>query len=58
MPHYAVVDAALRYKRDQWEAAINVTNLFDKKYFATCYTGEGCYYGERRNITGSVRIKF
>ncbi len=58
VPSYTVADAALRYKRDQWEAAINVTNLFDKKYFATCYTGEGCYYGERRNITGSLNVKF
>lgn len=58
VPNYTVADAALRYKRGAWQAALNVTNLFDKSYFATCYPGEGCYYAEGRNITGSLTGKF
>lgn len=58
VPSYAVADAALRYKRGSWEAALNVSNLFDKKYFSTCYPSEGCYYGEGRNIKGSLSVKF
>ena len=41
-----------------WQAAVDVTNVFDKKYFSTCYPGEGCYYGEGRNISGSLSVKF
>lgn len=55
---YTVVDAALRYKRGSWEAALHVTNLFDKNYFSTCYPGAGCYFGEGRNIKGSLNVKF
>ncbi|MGC4026621.1 MAG: TonB-dependent siderophore receptor [Mesorhizobium sp.] len=58
VPSYTAADAALRYKRGNWQAALNVSNLFDKSYFTTCYTGEGCYYGEGRNITGSLNMKF
>lgn len=58
VPAYALVDAALRYKHGSWEAALNISNLFDKKYFSTCYPGEGCYYGEARNIRGSLNVKF
>ena len=58
VPGYTVADAALRYQLGAWEAALNVTNLFDKKYFSTCYEGEGCYYGEGRNIKGSLNVKF
>lgn len=58
VPSYTVADAALRYKRGSWEAALNVSNVFDKKYFSTCYPGAGCYYGEGRNIKGSLNVKF
>jgi len=58
VPAYTLVDAALRYRKGAWEGALNVSNLFDKKYFATCYGGEGCYYGEARNIRGSLNLKF
>jgi len=58
VPSYTVADAALRYKRGGWEAALNVSNLFDTAYFSTCYPGEGCYYGEGRNIKGSLNVKF
>lgn len=58
VPSYTLFDAALRYKRGNWQAALNVSNIFDKSYFSTCYTGEGCYYGEGRNIRGSLNAKF
>jgi iron complex outermembrane receptor protein len=58
VPSYTLADAALRYRHGSWQAALNVSNVFDKKYFATCYTGEGCYFGERRNIKGSLSVKF
>lgn len=58
VPAYTLVDAALRYKKNGWQAALNVSNLFDKTYYATCYPGAGCIYGEGRVIKGSLSMKF
>ncbi|SON56667.1 Ferric hydroxamate uptake [Hartmannibacter diazotrophicus] len=56
---YAVVDAALRYSYDgKYEASLNVTNLLDNEYDATCYSGSGCIAGEGRVFTGKLTVKF
>ena len=55
---YTLADAALRYERGNWQAALNVSNLFDKTYFSTCYPGAGCFYGEGRKIQGTLSAKF
>ncbi len=55
---YTLVDAALRYKKDNWQAALNVSNVFDKEYFSNCSSGAGCIYGEGRNIRGTLSVKF
>lgn len=56
-PSYTLADLVVRYDLSRlgagwegWRAAFNVSNLFDKKYVATCgYYGDGCKYGYRRN---------
>ena len=53
-----LADAALRFRKRRLAGAINVTNLFDKTYFSTCYPGAGCFYGEGRNIKGTLSVKF
>lgn len=62
VPGHALVDAALRYKKNGWEAALNVSNLFDKSYYFTCYmidsANKSCIYGEGRVIKGSLSMKF
>ena len=40
------------------QAAINISNLFDKAYFSTCYENGGCIHGEGRNIKGMLTAKF
>jgi len=55
---HALVDAAIRYGRDNYEAALNVSNLLDKDYYATCYPSAGCIAGEGRVITGTLTAKF
>lgn len=50
--------AAYRINR-HWTAALNVANLFDKRYYAML--GElrrGNYYGEPRNVTLTLRGSF
>jgi outer membrane receptor for monomeric catechols len=41
---YTLFDAAIRYGLNDWQLAINASNLFDKEYNATCYSG-ACFYG-------------
>jgi iron complex outermembrane receptor protein len=38
--------------------ALNVTNLFDKKYLTTCLARGDCYFGARRTVVGSVTYRF
>jgi iron complex outermembrane receptor protein len=45
-----VFDAAIRYEKNDWKAALNVTNLFDKEYVAGCNTTSFCGYGEARTV--------
>ena len=51
VPGATVFDAAVRYKKDNWEAALNVTNLFDKEYVRGCQGDSTCGYGDVRTIT-------
>lgn len=53
VPSYTVYDAALRYERAGWRFALNVKNLGDKTYLASCPSV--CYYGEGRNFTLTAR---
>ncbi|RWX78564.1 TonB-dependent siderophore receptor [Neorhizobium lilium] len=46
-----VFDAGLHYEKNDWKAALNVTNLFDKDYVAGCATQYFCGYGQSRTIT-------
>jgi len=49
-----VFDAGIRYEKNDWKAALNVTNLFDKEYVAGCNTMYFCGYGEARTLTLKV----
>lgn len=45
-----VFDAGIRYEKNDWKAALNVTNLFDKEYVSGCNTTSFCGYGEARTV--------
>ncbi|MNT55769.1 Ferrichrome-iron receptor precursor [compost metagenome] len=53
VPSYTVFDAALRYQVDKWRFALNIKNLTDKTYLASC--SFACFYGHERNVTLSAR---
>ncbi|MBP7001939.1 TonB-dependent siderophore receptor [Amaricoccus sp.] len=55
-PAYTLFDAALRYQRGNVEGAINVTNLFDKDYYAICYPGGGCSRGDERQVQLTLSV--
>jgi iron complex outermembrane receptor protein len=46
------------YEIDQWDFALNMRNLTDKSYFATCLGRGDCFPGEERTIVGRVSYKF
>lgn len=57
---YAVWSALAQYRIDpRWSLALNVNNLFDKRYYEkTGYTGGGNWYGAPRNASLTLRATF
>ncbi|MDW5316501.1 TonB-dependent siderophore receptor [Rhizobium sp. PL01] len=51
VPDAVVADAAIRYQKNGWGAALNVTNLFDKDYVKGCQGLFTCGYGDQRTVT-------
>ena len=48
VPAVTLADVKLGYNKDNWGVDLNVTNLFDKTYVASCQSPTACYYGEGR----------
>lgn len=55
---YTLFDASVHYEIDGWRAAINVANLADKTYVASCSSASACYYGDRMRTTASLSHKW
>ncbi|WP_233208325.1 TonB-dependent siderophore receptor [Pollutimonas subterranea] len=65
VPAATLVDAAIDYDLGRASAslkgmsvALNVNNLFDKEYVASCYSEEWCWYGYQRSIRASLRYRW
>ncbi|KEZ77909.1 TonB-dependent siderophore receptor [Salinisphaera hydrothermalis] len=65
VPDYAVADAMVKADLGAWSSTlegvslrVNANNLFDKKYVASCFGAQSCYYGEERNVTATVDYRF
>ena len=64
VPDYTLVDLALGYDLGKLglpgvSTQLNVNNLLDKEYVASCYNSlEFCYFGAERNVTASVSYRF
>lgn len=61
VPSYAVYDASLSYDLGKSalglkgvKVAVNVDNVADKKYVASCISNWDCYYGDGRTVVSSV----
>lgn len=57
-PSYTLIDAMLAYDFRTWRMAINVANLTDKVYVATCLARGDCFYGLRRTVTATLSYRF
>jgi iron complex outermembrane receptor protein len=58
VPSRTLGDAAVHYEWDSWRLALNVANITDRIYVASCSTINACFYGDRRRITASVAYKW
>lgn len=58
-PSYTLTDLMLGYQlENNWDLSLNVHNLFDKSYQATCLYRGDCFPGKERTIVGRVRYVF
>lgn len=55
---YTLVDMAVRYEWEDYTVALNVNNVLDKDYYATCDTSVGCISGAGRNATLTLSRSF
>lgn len=55
-PAYTVFDAMASYTTGPWRLALNITNLTDKTYVASC--PYRCFYGEPRKVIGTVTYRW
>jgi iron complex outermembrane recepter protein len=58
VPAVVLGDLALHYEWQNWRTALNVVNLTDKIYVASCAAASSCFYGDRRRVTASVSYKW
>ncbi|QRF61726.1 TonB-dependent siderophore receptor [Variovorax paradoxus] len=58
-PGYTLFNVMASYELNRnLTVALNVNNLFDKKYYRNIGFYDGVYWGEPRNVTVSLRAKF
>ncbi len=58
VPSVLLGDLTLHYEWENWRTALNVINLTDKIYVASCASATSCFYGDRRRVTASVSYKW
>ncbi|MEH2475470.1 iron complex outermembrane receptor protein [Nitrobacteraceae bacterium AZCC 2161] len=58
VPSVMLGDAAIHYEWQNWRLALNVANITDETYVASCSTENACFYGDRRRVTASVGYKW
>ncbi|WP_455817710.1 ferrichrome porin FhuA [Pseudomonas cerasi] len=60
---YSVIDAAIKYDLGRFglpgsSVGVNINNLFDREYVASCYRDYACYWGAERQIVGTATFRF
>ncbi|KQN58188.1 ferrichrome porin FhuA [Erwinia sp. Leaf53] len=60
---YTTVDATVKYDLARFglpgsSVGVNVSNLLDREYVASCYQDYACYWGAERSITGTATFRF
>ena len=58
VPDFVLGDAVVHYDSGHWRAALNVSNVSDEKYVASCSSATACFYGDRRKTTVSLSYRW
>jgi iron complex outermembrane receptor protein len=58
LPSYTRTDAAIYYRRDNWQVGLNVRNLFDVEYFESASNRNRVNPGAPLTILGTFSVKF
>lgn len=59
VPRATVFDGVVSYKKDSYEFAVNGSNIFDKKYVASCFNADfGCFWAERRRVVAKATYRW
>lgn len=59
VPDVTLADAAIHYDWEKYRFALNVSNVFDTEYVASCFDPTfGCFYGETRKILATVGYRW
>jgi iron complex outermembrane receptor protein len=51
-------DALIGYQHGKYDLSLNVRNLADDEFYATCLSRGDCFPGEQRTIVGSIKMRF
>jgi len=54
LPTTTLFDASLRYDKDDWRVSLNVSNILDTTYVASCQSLTACGYGAGRTASLSL----
>lgn len=59
VPSRVLGDLAVHYEwGNNWRAAVNVFNVADTTYVASCSSVSACFYGDRRRVLASLSYKW
>jgi iron complex outermembrane receptor protein len=58
VPVVTLLDAMASFDEGPWRVALNVNNLTDKLYLATCLQRGDCWFGARRSVQASVAYRW
>lgn len=57
-PSYLLADAMVGWQQGRWDIALNIRNLTDKDFYATCLSRGDCFVGDQRSVVGRVAYQF
>ncbi|MEL7022672.1 MAG: TonB-dependent siderophore receptor [Pseudomonadota bacterium] len=55
---YTVLDALVAYEFESFEVMLNLRNLADEEFYATCLSRGDCFPGEQRTVVASLISRF
>lgn len=58
LPSYVRTDAAIFYRRDNWQVGLNFKNLFDVDYYESARDRNAVFYGAPFTVLGTVSVNF